>query len=305
MRTVADIAYDGRGNSLFPCWHRGLAIKNEANLMMPTRWIMVFGVLMMGTLAGCGKPEPNVRNLVLTGSASMMPLLRDIGKRFESDHPGVRVDVQTDGSTRGVSDTRQGLADIGMVARPLRPNEAVLHATPIALDAVCLIVNRGNSVQKLSDEQIVRIYTRAVSNWKQVGGPDVPIVLVHMMEGRALLDLFVDHFKLRSPQIRGDALIQDSEQGIQAVASRQGAIAYVSCSRAQAVAENVPISRLPCGGIEPTIQNVRDGTYPLSRPLQLVTRDTPKGLAAEFIDFARSNAVLDLIQEHHFVTLEK
>jgi phosphate transport system substrate-binding protein len=181
----------------------------------------------------------------------------------------------------------------------------MLYATPIALDAVCIIVNRGNSVETLSDDQIVRMYTRGVSNWKEVGGPDLPIVLVHMADGRALLDLFLDHFKLRSTQIRADALIQDSEQGIQAVASRQGAIAYVSCGRAEALHENIPVRSLPSGGITPTTEHIRDGTYPLSRPLQLVTRETPKGLAAEFIDFARSNVVLDLIQQHHFVTLEK
>jgi phosphate transport system substrate-binding protein len=273
--------------------------------MMPTRWLLLCGLLVVCTNGGCRSPEQKVRNLVLTGSAGMTPLLRDIGKRFESEHAGVRVDVQAGGSTRGVSDARQGLADIGMVARSLKPDEAMLHATPIALDAVCIIVNRANSVKKeLSDDQIVRMYTRGVSNWKEVGGPDLPIVLVHMSDGRALLDLFLDHFKLRSTQIRADALIQDSEQGLQAVASRPGAIAYVSCSRAEAARENMPIHSLFSGGIEPTTKNIRDGTYPLSRPLQLVTRETPKGLAAEFIDFARSNAVLDLIQKHHFVTLE-
>ena len=192
-----------------------------------------------------------------------------------------------------------------MVARSLKPDEAVLHATPIARDAMCFIVNRTNPVEALTDDQIVSLYTRGVSDWKEVGGADLSIVLIHMADGHALLDLFLDHFKLRSTQVRADALIQDSEQGIQAVADRPGAIAYVSCGRAQAVGENVPIRSLPIDGITPTTEHVRDGTYPLSRPLQLVTRDTPRGLAAEFIDFARSNAVLDLIQQYHYVTLEK
>lgn len=273
--------------------------------MTPTRWLLISGLLVAGMCSGCRPPEQNVRNLVLTGSTAMVPLLRDMGKRFESGHPGVRVDVQASGSSRGVSDARQGLADIGMVARSLKPEEAMLHASPIALDAVCIVVNRANPVEALSDDQIVRMYTRGVSNWKEVGGPDLPIVLVHMTDGRALLDLFLDHFKLRSTQIRADALIQDSEQGIQAVASRQGAIGYVSCGRAEAIHENMPVRSLPSGGITPTTEHIRDGTYPLSRPLQLVTRETPKGLAAEFIDFARSNVVLDLIQKHHFVSLEK
>lgn len=273
--------------------------------MMPTRSHLLYGLLVGCTCAGCRPPEQHLRNLVLTGSNGMVPLLRDIGERFESEHPGVRVDVQAGGTARGVTDTRQGLADIGMVARSLKPDEAMLHAAPIALDAVCIIVNRANSVKGLRDDQIVRMYTRGVSNWKEVGGPDLPIVLVHMTDGRALLDLFLDHFKLRSTQIRADALIQDSEQGVQAVASRPGAIAYVSCSRAEAVDEKTPIQKLASEGIEPTTEHVRDGTYPLSRPLQLVTRDTPTGLAAQFIDFARSNVVLDLIQKYHFVTLEK
>ena len=266
---------------------------------------IVFGLLLGSVCIGCQPPERPIRNLVVTGSTCMTPLLRDIGKRFESDRADVRIDVQSDGSVHGVTDTRQGLADIGMVARSLKPDEAILHATPIALDAVCIVVNRTNSVETLTDDRIVRIYTREVSNWKQVGGPDLPIVLVHMADGLALLELFLDHFKLRSTQIRADALVQDSEQGIQAVAKRPGAIAYVSCSRAQMVGANVPIKTLPSGGVSATTEHVRDGTYPLSRPLQLVTRETPKGLTAEFIDFARSNAVLDLIEKHHFVTLQK
>lgn len=266
---------------------------------------IVFGLLLGSVCAGCRPPERPVRNLVVTGSTCMMPLLRDIGKRFEADHPDVRVDVQADGSAHGIADTRQGLADIGMVARSLKPDEGLLHAVTLARDAVCIVVNRANPVEKLTDEQIARIYTRGASNWKEVGGPDLPIVLVHMADGRAMLELFLDNFKLRSTQIRADALIQDSDQGIEAVAKRPGAIAYISCSHAQTVGSDVPIRALPSGGIAATTERVRDGTYPLARPLQLVTREAPKGLAAEFIDFARSNAVLDLIEKHHFVTLQK
>ncbi len=246
-----------------------------------------------------------MRNLVLTGSTAMMPLVREIGTRFEAAHPDVHVDVQADGSTRGVADTRLGLADIGMVARALKPDESSLHATPIARDGVCFIVHRTNPVKMLTDDQIVGMYTRSVPNWKKVGGADLPITLVNMVDGRALLDLFLDHFKLKSTQIRADAIVKDSDQGIESVSSRPGAIAYVSCSRAEAVGENIPIRVLPSGGITPTTAHVRDGTYPLSRPLNLVTRDAPKGLAQEFIDFASSDAVADLIEKYHYVRLEK
>src|SRR5262249_32820803 len=155
--------------------------------------------------------------------------------------------------------------------------------------------HRSNLVASLRDDQIVSMYTGIVSNWKQVGGPDRPITLVQLAEGQgqsqgpALLELFLDYFKLKSTQIRADAIVQNSDQAIQAVAERPGAIGYVSCSRAEGVGENVPIRTLSAGGIAPTTEHVRDGTYPLSRPLNLVTRDEPKGLVKEFIDFARSN----------------
>jgi phosphate transport system substrate-binding protein len=246
-----------------------------------------------------------VRNLVLTGSGGMAPMMLEMGKRFEAAHPDVRVDVQSGGSTRGVTDARQGLADVGMVARDLKPDETSLHATPIARDGVCIIVHGTNTVKTLTDDQIVRMYTRSVANWKQVGGPDLPITLVHMEDGRALLELFLDYFKLKSTQVRADALVKDSEQAIQAVIGRPGAIAYVSCGQIEAAGPSIPIRVLPFGGKMPTTDAVRDGTYPLSRPLNLVTRDTSDGLAKEFIDFARSNTVTDLIQKYHFVPLEK
>lgn len=272
--------------------------------MTPIRYPIV--CLLLGTAClGCQRPERKVHNLVLTGSSCMTPLLRDIGKRFQESHPDVHVDVQSRGSARGATDARQGLADIGMVARSLKPDESMLHATPIARDGMCLIVHRTNLVKSLSDDQMVRMYTRAASNWKQVGGPDRPIALVQIADGRALQELFLDHFKLKSTQIRADALVQDSEQAIQAVAERPGAIAYVSCSRSESVGENVPIRMLSCGGIAPSLEHVRNGTYPLSRSLNLVTREEPGSLAREFIDFARSNAAVDLIEKYHFVTLEK
>src|SRR5262249_15722172 len=102
----------------------------EANPMTPTPSLVVSSLLLAVTCSGCRQQEQNLRNLVLTGSSAMVPLLRDIGKRFESSHPGVRIDVQASSSTRGVADARQGLADIGMVARSLKPEEAMLYATP-------------------------------------------------------------------------------------------------------------------------------------------------------------------------------
>ena len=87
--------------------------------------------------------------LVLTGSSTVAPLAGELGKRFESLHPGVRVDVQMGGSSRGIADARQGLADIGMCSRALKETESDLLAFTIARDGICIIVHKKNPVTSL------------------------------------------------------------------------------------------------------------------------------------------------------------
>ena len=87
----------------------------------------------------------------------MAPLALEIGKRFESLHPGIRVDVQTGGSSRGIADAQRGLADIGMASRALKESESDLHSFTVARDGICLILHGTNSIQSLSDDQVVAI----------------------------------------------------------------------------------------------------------------------------------------------------
>ena len=118
-----------------------------------------------------GTPAASATKLTLTGSSTVAPLAAEIGKRFETQHPGVRVDVQTGGSSRGVADALSGLADIGDASRALKPEEISqgLIATTIAKDGICVILHKDNPVKELTKEQIVSIYLGKVTDWKQVG----------------------------------------------------------------------------------------------------------------------------------------
>jgi len=242
---------------------------------------------------------------VLTGSSTVAPLAAEIGKRFESSHPGVRVDVQTGGSSRGVIDARRGLADIGMVSRDLKPDESDLHAFTIARDGISMIVHQDNPVAAMRNEQIVAIYTGRTRNWKEVGGPDAPITVVNKAEGHSTLELFLHYFGLKAADIRADVIIGDNEQGIKTVAGNPHAIGYVSIGTAEYDAnQGVPIKLLPIGSVAASTENVRNGTFPFARPLNLVTTsDSPQGLAKQFIEFARSKQVHDIIKEQYFVPL--
>ncbi|HUG67134.1 MAG TPA: phosphate ABC transporter substrate-binding protein [Pirellulaceae bacterium] len=260
------------------------------------------------TLTSCSSPTSDYQagqtRLVLTGSSTVAPLALEIAKRFESEHPGVRVDVQTGGSSRGVADARRGLANIGMASRPLKPDEEDLYAFAIARDGVCLIVHQDNPVQALTDEQVVAIYTGKVDNWSDVGGNDAPITVVNKAAGRSTLELFLDYFNLTSVDVQADVVIGDNEQGIKTVAGNPNSIGYVSIGTAEYDATvGIRIQLLPVGGVEASVENVATGSFPLSRPLNLVTRQQPTGLAKEFIEYAQSDAVHDLIREQYFVPI--
>lgn len=242
--------------------------------------------------------------LVITGSSTLAPLISEIGKRFESLYPKVRVDVQTGGSSRGVADARQGLADIGMVSRAMKDEEKDLHPFPVARDGVGMIVHKDNPVRALTDDQVIAIYTGKITNWKEIGGKDAAITVVSKAEGRSTLEVFLHYFKLKNTDIKPQVVIGDNEQGIKTIAGNRNAIGYVSIGTAEYdESQGVPIALLPIGGIPASTESVRNGTFPISRPLHIVTRTPPTGLAKAFIEFAQSKAAHDIIKQQYFVPL--
>lgn len=261
-------------------------------------WLAAIATLLLSTTV------PAADKLVLTGSSTVAPLAAEIGKRFEKANPGVRVDVQTGGSSRGISDARSGLADIGMASRALKAEEQDLKSFAIALDGVGLIVHKDNPIKTLTDQQVIDIYTGKITNWKEVGGKDSRITVVNKAEGRSTLELFLHYYKLKNSDIKAHVVIGDNQQGIKTVAGNAGAIGYVSIGTAEFDAGNgVPIKLLPLNGIPASVENVRNGSFPLSRPLNLVTKTAPQGLAKRFIEFAQSKAVDDIVEAQYFVPL--
>ena len=256
--------------------------------------LLVYGWAQPGNAAS--------EKLVLTGASTIAPLAAEIARRFESQHPGTRIDVQTGGSSRGINDTRNGTAGIGMVSRALKPAEHDLQAHTIALDGVGLILNASNPISGLSRQQVIDIYTGKIINWKTLGGRDAPITAINKAEGRSTLELFLGYLKLKNSDIRPHVIIGDNAQGIKTVAGNPNAIGYVSIGAAEYEARHgTPIKLLPLDGVAATVVNVRNGTFPLSRPLNLVTRAPPIGLARNFITFSRSEKVHDLVEAQYFV----
>lgn len=260
---------------------------------------MVFCAL--GLACGQGHPGPSHEmdvldgKLVVTGSSTVAPLVAELAVAFESRHPGVRIDVQSGGSGRGIADTRSGLADIGMASRALVEEEGDLIATQIASDGITLITHKDNPVRSVTRAEVVGIFTGAVTDWSQVGGSAGEIVVVHKAAGRATRDVFLKYFQIDELDIAPDVVVGENEHGIKTVSGNPGAIGYVSAGTAQVdAAAGVPIRTLEVAGLGSTADVI-------ARPLVLLTGDMPSNLARAFIDFACSNDAEPTIRAQHFV----
>lgn len=276
-----------------------------ANAVLTAICLMVFFARAHGAEKG-GRSDANrgtpAGRLLLTGSSTMTPLMTAIGKRFEALHPGVRVEVQPGGSGRGIADIRQGKADIGMASHALTDKEDDLYGFPIARDGVCLIVHRDNPVRTLSDRQVVDIYTGRTVNWQKVGGRNAPVAVLNAREGYGSVELFTRYYNLSYNAIKARQLVGDNQSRIKAIIDNPNAIAYVSVGEAERMVQaGAPIKLLPVGGVAATSSNIRSGNFPISRPLTMVTKSLPSGLAKEFIEFSLSSQVMDLILAHDFV----
>lgn len=273
---------------------------------------MTATLLLAAAIPGCagcgstsldtGRDDQLAGRLIVTGSSTVAPLVAEIGRRFESLHPATRIDVQTGGSSRGIADVRRGIAAIGMVSRSLRPAESDLESHLIAIDGICIILHRDNPVSGLTRDQVIAIYTGRLTDWAAAGGAASPITVVNKADGRSTLELFLSHFQLAVEEIRPSVVIGDNQQGILTVAGDPNAIAYVSIGSAQSeAARGTPIKLLPLEDVPPTLDNVRNGTFPLARPLNLVTSGDLSPLVEAFVGFASSRAVRDLVEAQYFV----
>jgi phosphate transport system substrate-binding protein len=248
------------------------------------------------------KPVTASGKLLISGSSTIAPMIVTVGKRFSTTHPGVQIEVQTGGSSRGVDDVVQGKADIGMVSRALTDKESGLYGFAIARDGLCLVVHKSNPVQSLTNRQVHDIYTGKVNNWSKVGGKDAPVAPINAREGLGAVEIFTHYFDIRYADIKAQAVVDDMLGRVKALVENPNGIGYMSIGTAQQQADaGAPIKLLPVDGVAATTKNIRSGNFPISRPLLLLTREVPTGLAKEFINFSLSSQITDIVLQHDFV----
>ena len=260
--------------------------------------VLCAAVMALSLFAGCGqKANDNGTTaggtVATDGSTSMEKVIGALGESFMEANKGTTFTYNPTGSGSGIQAVSEGRCDIGLSSRALKDDEkaAGLKETIVALDGIAIIVNPQNPVKDLSLEQIAKIFTGEITNWKDVGGEDAEIVLIGREAGSGTRDGFESITETKDAcQYRQE--LTSTGDVINTVSQNPDAIGYASLS---AVGDSV--KALTVGGVEATEATVKDGSYVVQRPFVLVTKDGTKlsDAAQKFFDFAVSSDAAKLI----------
>ncbi len=240
-------------------------------------------------------------SLSLSGSTSMEELVKALAEAFNEKNPDLVIDAQFNGSGQGIKDAQDGKADIGNSSRELKAEETGLTANVVAIDGIAVIVNKENTVADLTIDQLAKIYTGEIKNWKEVGGKDTPIVVIGRDAASGTRGAFEEILKVADKCVYAQE--KDSTGGVKtAVQSTPDAIGYVSLEAADA---DDTVSKVKLDGVEASEENIVAGSYKLSRPfLMAVKEGNTKAEVKAFIDFALSAEGQEIVKNLKLITVK-
>lgn len=253
-------------------------------------------------LPGCGKggkepegtekPVQKISGTVkISGSTTVLPLAQEAAGQFMDENPGVDVEVQGGGSSVGITQVKEGVVDIGMSSRDLKPEEddGSLVDHKIALDIIAIVVHPEVNVSNLTAEQVKKIFTGEIKKWSDVGGSGGDIVVVVRDKASGTREMFDEKALGSSKDAPVDPVasaIECNSNGMvrETVTSTKGSIGYISIGYVDESVKTVKYN-----DVEPTLNEAKAGRYPLSRYLRLFTKGAPTGAVKAFIDYMLSD----------------
>lgn len=252
--------------------------------------ILAVSLVSGALLFACGKSRESI---TVAGSTAFQPFAEKLADQFMVINPGVNVTIQGGGSAVGIQSALSGAAQIGMADLVKLPAEAKdLSSFTVARDGIVMIVNPKNGVRNLTTRQIRDVYNGTIKNWKEIGGGDHPITVVSREAGSGTRSSFEDI--IGGIHLINQAVIQDSNGTVrETVANDINSIGYISHGII-----NDKIKPLTVNGAECTTEEIGRGKYILVRPIFLLTRGAPSGLAKSYIDYVLSNDGQRTIREN-------
>ena len=263
-------------------------------------------IAMTGAVfTGCGNNSTSndgTVTITVSGSTSVGPLMEKIAEKYEEENSNISIEINQTGSSAGIKDAMDGISQIGMSSRDLKDEEAAkVKATVLAYDGVAVITNTSNPVKELTIEQIRDIFTGKVTNWSQIGGSNGPIVVVSRETGSGTRTAFEEGVGYSEEELVKTATISKGNGDVKTtVSTNENAIGFVSFEYLDDA-----ISAINVNGIKPTAENVKAGSYVLSRPFlavtneQYITEDTKN-----LIDYITGKEGQQIVKDNKLITID-
>lgn len=246
-------------------------------------------------------------NLVVKGSTTVLPIAQKVAEAYMKENPETKISISGGGSGNGMKAIIDGTTDIGNASRFIKDKEVKLamekgvYPVPfrVAYDCIVPVVHPSNKVGDLSLEKLKAIYTGEIKNWKEVGGPDRPVVVISRDTSSGTYEVW-EKKVLKKARVFPGALLQASNGAVaQAVAKNKNAIGYIGVGYL-----NKDVKAVTVNGIEGSMATTLDGSFPVSRPLFMFTQGWPKGETVKFLNYVLHPAKgQKLVKEAGYVPL--
>lgn len=245
-----------------------------------------------------------VGTLVLDGSTTVGPLAKTFAAYFTKKY-GVRVTVSESGSGNGAKSLINGSCTIATMSRAMKAAEIAAArqkgvnpvASVVALDGLAMVVHPANPVRSLTKAQISSIYRGSITNWREVGGPNARIVVIQRESNSGTEESFKELVIGKGVAIIGSAETQSSNGSVKSrVSTTLSAIGFLGHGFVDGSVKVIAVN-----GILPTVTTVKNGTYPVSRPLYFYTNGQPSGVVKQFVDLPKSPEGKRMITELGFI----
>lgn len=270
--------------------------------------LAALAAMMVVSAAGCGGEQKSASDsnaavsgsITGSGSSALLPLVKDAAEKFKADHKDVTITLNAGGSGTGLKQVSDGSVDMGNSDVPAETKLDKAKAEKLVDHKVCVmtvatIVNKDVGVKNLTRQQLQDIFTAKVTNWKDVGGPDKPIVLVTRPKTSGTRALF-KQYAINGAEEADNKSLETDNSGIliQSVAQNPGAIGYVALPY---LINDKSVDVLSIDGVEPTLENTYSGKYTVWGYEHIYTSKEPKAAVKAFLEYIMGNDYGKRIEE--------
>ena len=272
---------------------------------------MLLILLLFFILAGASS-DARETTVIVSGSSTVMPMAELAAEEFNMLQDNYTVNVKSGGSGVGIVDVAEGRSDIAMSSREIKLEERQRYETPkvrfieqpVGFDAICLVVSPDvydSGVTALTKDEVKQIYAGDITNWEELGGPNTEIFAIGRRAGSGTRDTF-NEIIMGSKEAETPAISYDAGESSEVKFSTQrsdNAIGYMGYSFVMTGDTKV----ISLDNVQPTIENIKNGTYPLARKLYFVTLGEPSPGAKAFIDYILSPEGQKIAEENGFIPI--